>query len=389
MEEGDRPREPADGGEDGAAAGRRPLFSAFNKPKPKAATPAPKPPPRQEAYPPPAPSPAAPPPEPPRQQDAEILSYLKSKVTQLEANLREAQEKGLSFALELKAREEARKESRREMEEFLGAVRQQQAAAEADRQRSAEADKYRERISALEARLLQISETPAGVPPGLESRLSALENSLAAMAAKPAPPDRITPLQLKLEVLEEKCKLLEARPASPGISAELEILRERLEKTENMLLGRLQQSELDLNKLRRDLYTLCELSDQSAADTLTALDQRLRELRDAARYLASAGAAAGAEAYTTVEWLEDYMERNGESAARRAAGAYDLGFIRASIENLEKVFDSAVQELDREASRDAAGALSGLFAGMRRGLENFKSSKQAALKALRKRLGGG
>ena len=103
-----------EGGEEGGL----PLFAIFRA----APAPAPVPAPPPESLKAPAP-PEKPPPPPP--QDREMLDYLKAKINDMEAKLRESQEKGLAFAYELKGREEARKESRREMEEFLAEVKRQ------------------------------------------------------------------------------------------------------------------------------------------------------------------------------------------------------------------------------------------------------------------------
>lgn len=418
-----------DAGEEGAGAGRRPLFSAFKpkpKPPPRPAVAPSKPSPHQETPPAPPPKPTTPPPEPPRQQDAEILGYLKGKVAELESKLRESQEKGLSFAFELKAREEARKESRREMEEFLGAVRQQQASAEADRQRAAEQDRYRERIASLEKALLQLTEKSDKAPePELEQRLAALEQKLEDLAAKPAPPDRYAEIFSKIDLLEEKLRA--SIPAIPPqrLSAELEILRDRLQNAENLLLGRQEQLRKDLEerissqaaaterevletarirfenlvgterdelaRLRKEFRSLRELMQLSAGETLTALDLRLAELKEAVRQLSSAGALSGAEAERTVRWLQDFMEREGESETRKAAGAYDFGYIRASLENLENTLGASLQALERPlhaGEKPGPETLKEVLAEVRKGLENFKAVRAEALRGLRRRLLG-
>ncbi|MEI7482325.1 MAG: hypothetical protein WCK75_08240 [Elusimicrobiota bacterium] len=103
-------------------------------------------------------------PPPPPSQDRELLNYLKHKINELEGKLRESQEKGLAFAYELKGREEARKESRREMTEFLAEVKKQQAESESERAHGLEMEKARARIEALELKIMEFS-APRPEPP--------------------------------------------------------------------------------------------------------------------------------------------------------------------------------------------------------------------------------
>ncbi len=108
--------------------------------------------------------PKRPVPPPPPSQDRELLNYLKQKINEMEGKLRESQEKGLAFAYELKGREEARKESRREMTEFLAEVKKQQAESESERAHGLELEKARARIEALELKLMEFS-APRPEPP--------------------------------------------------------------------------------------------------------------------------------------------------------------------------------------------------------------------------------
>jgi len=108
--------------------------------------------------------PKRPAPPPPPSQDRELLNYLKQKINEMEGKLRESQEKGLAFAYELKGREEARKESRREMTEFLAEVKKQQAESESERAHGLELEKARARIEALELKIMEFS-APRPEPP--------------------------------------------------------------------------------------------------------------------------------------------------------------------------------------------------------------------------------
>ncbi len=119
--------------------------------------------------------PKRPVPPPPPSQDRELLNYLKQKINEMEGKLRESQEKGLAFAYELKGREEARKESRREMTEFLAEVKKQQAESESERAHGLELEKARARIEALELKLMEFSAPRPEPPPPPQPAISVEE----------------------------------------------------------------------------------------------------------------------------------------------------------------------------------------------------------------------
>ena len=122
----------------------------------------------------------------PPAQDREMLEYLKSRVNEMEGTLRESQEKGLAFAYEVKGRDEARKESRREMEEFLAEVKRQQAESEAERSRGLELEKARARIEALELKILEFSKAKAEPPPPPQIPAEEMEKLKASLAEQQA-----------------------------------------------------------------------------------------------------------------------------------------------------------------------------------------------------------
>lgn len=113
-----------------------------------------------------------------RGPEKQMLDYLKVKTAELEEKLRDSQKKAMEFAYELKGREDARKESHREMEEFLAAVKHQQSAAETERLRALELERSRQRIEALEQKLVEISSA------GLLGRIDELARKIEAVFAR-------------------------------------------------------------------------------------------------------------------------------------------------------------------------------------------------------------
>jgi hypothetical protein len=245
-----------------------------------------------------------------------MLDYLKQKINELEKKLIESQEKGLAFAYEVKGREEARKESRREMEEFLAEVKRQQAESEYERSRGLELEKARGRIEALELKIMEFS------------------------APKPEPPV----------------------PPKPEIPAE------------------------EFDRLKAGLKA--ELAAEFGKMALAVEESRSGMVEALKRALQSGGVdAADAEARRLAE----------------AAGPYNLGFITACFDNLERSFCAAAETLVRAgaAARQAAGSPAAEAATARRhaaildaaardmgaALAVFRGVRQEALEPIKKILG--
>lgn len=125
-----------------------------------------------------------------------------SKIEEMEARMKDFQEKFLMGAAQIKNIEESKIGARREIEELLKVVREQQKYSELDRQMHDQLEKAWGRVEDMEKRLMDfygtISKTPpqpapaAEVPPevyklaeaALEERLKPIESALKEIAAK-------------------------------------------------------------------------------------------------------------------------------------------------------------------------------------------------------------
>jgi len=374
----------SDPGEAAAGADEvQPLFSAF-KPKPR---PAPRTPP-VKADPPPAQAKTE------KAQahggDADILEYLKARIGALENKLNDSQEKALSFAFELKGREEARNESRREMEELLATIKHQQAAADTEKLRMVELEQSRARIEALEKKLLEAAARKD--PPDLRSRLDALAARVesfagemkerdakvaayalsvakAEAAARGDPPDpgpRIDALASRVEQVAAESKARDVKAAADAVLAtgklreELrgEILAVVCDKISNIHMDLIRAAEKAvevrigeeralLEQQKAEFQAIANGFGRAASGFSGSLAQRLGELHEAVRLLAGATAAASEEGERTAEWLKALLEEKGRAAAGGASGAYNFGFIQASLDNLEKNFSDALDNISR------------------------------------------
>lgn len=141
------------------------------------------------------------PPAAPAEQTGAGAAVL-SKIAEMEARMKDFQEKFLLGAAQIKNIEESKISARREIEELLKVVREQQKYSELDRQMHDQLEKAWGRVEDMEKRLMDfygtISKTPpqpapaAELPPevyklaeaALEERLKPLESALKEIAAK-------------------------------------------------------------------------------------------------------------------------------------------------------------------------------------------------------------
>jgi hypothetical protein len=408
------------GGTAGAEEEVTPLFAAF-KPKPKPAprpvpAPAPAPAPANTEAPLPAPKPRQEPEKPqasPAMEarlaelekkllekaapapEKEALEYLKAKVGELEAKLRESQEKGLAFAFELKGREESRKESRREMEELLATMKQQQSAGETERLRLEEIGKSRARIEALEKRLLDLA-ADAGTPkqdPAQQERLEALAARLASLeSAVAAQAERFS---ADSKVFEEKSARYMNATAERMRNELVEVLVIKLREFRSMLL---EEAARGMDERMRQIPDRIDKSSSAMAEALAA---RLAELREAAALLSDTAVSASVGGDKAFEWVKETLEKKGRTAVDYAAGAYDIGFIQASLDNLEKSLASALETVSRTSqaaeetalppetrARRGATALAEAMKRLGDALDNFRHMRFEITKKIRKTLTG-
>ncbi|HBE88695.1 MAG TPA: hypothetical protein DDW67_06100 [Elusimicrobia bacterium] len=132
----------------------------------------------------------APPPAPPREAPP-VGSLLLKKIEELEGRLASYQERSAFSASQMKAAEEARISGRREIEDLLKVVREQQKFSEMDRQMHEQLQKSWARAEELEKRLMEIYEkaaAPAPVPPAppppAPPDMDALASAVSGMIAE-------------------------------------------------------------------------------------------------------------------------------------------------------------------------------------------------------------
>ena len=128
-----------------------------------------------------------PPPPPPSPAIPAVIS----KIAEMESRLKEFQEKFLLGASQMKNIEESKISARREIEELLKAVREQQKYSELDRQMHAQLEKAWQRVEEMEKRMLDAYSAAANKP-----------------APPPAPPAPAVPVE---RIVGEVLKAIDAR----------------------------------------------------------------------------------------------------------------------------------------------------------------------------------
>lgn len=147
------------------------------------------------------------PPQAAAQEAPPVSSLLLKKIEELESRLKSYQERNVIPAAQLKAAEEARISGRREIEELLKAVREQQKFSELDRQMHEQLQKSWSRAEELERKLLEIYEVsarPAAAPP---------PSPVVPQAPAPPPPPALDAEALKELVASTVLGRLERRLA--------------------------------------------------------------------------------------------------------------------------------------------------------------------------------
>ena len=235
-----------------------------------------------------------PPPPPPSVAPAVLL-----KMTEMADRLQDFQEKFLLGAAQTKNSEESKISGRREIEELLKAVREQQKYSELDRQMHVQLEKAWSRVEEMEKRMMEVYAAAAKKPPdaapavspeeiaaavlkavdaGLEERLAPLEAALrsAALAAKkPAEPvvPAATPAEISVAVLRAVEARLEERLA-PVEAA----LKNAVVKVEAALKNAVAKVEASPAAVREIEGRVTELS--AAVDArLTGCSSEIRQLR--------------------------------------------------------------------------------------------------------------
>ena len=242
-----------------------------------------------------------------------------SKIIQMEERLKEFQEKFMLGAAQIKNIEESKIGARREIEELLKVVREQQKYTELDRQMHDQLEKAWSRVEAMEKRMMEVysaaakkpaepaipAATPAeiaaavqkAVGAGLEERLAPLEAALrsaAAAARKPAEPavPAATPAEIASAVqkavgagLEERLAPLEAalRSAAAKIEAfpaAARGLEGRVEELSAAVDARLAGLSTEIRQLHIDNFADKERMGDMLAETGKDIVSSVREAFD-------------------------------------------------------------------------------------------------------------
>ncbi len=252
-------------------------------------------------------APANAPPPPPRQQAVEAAFLM--KMGELERRMEEFSRMAMMSASQMKNIEESKISARREIEDLLKAVREQQKYSELDRQMHDQLEKSWTRVEELEKKLMGFysslldsqqkkTEEDSRLSSVLAERLAAIESRLAGQESSMAGLGSVLG-----KALDERLSGLEARLADGGAAAEM-----RRALTE----------ELDRQRERAEA-SLRALSDSVGRDSAAA-SEALRSQAQCQRALFE-------------EFFRDRMESlrtavSSELAAHRQSAAAELSALR-------------------------------------------------------------
>ncbi len=297
-----------------------------------------------ETPPPPQPSPAIP----------EVLS----KITEMEARFGEFQEKFLMGAAQMKNIEESKNGARREIEELLKVVREQQKYTELDRQMHDQLQKAWTRVEELEKRMMDVYVSAAGKPAepaapvfsqekfeselrkavdtGLEARFKGLEDRLLEAAQRQAgAPRTVEAVAVAVAAsLEARFQRLtdEAFKASSERAAWTEALRGAQEELRSEALEAVRQGFSEAGGVFVRHIDAASLEGKDRLDTMARLmAERLDQL-----------GAASRENAVKVETL---------GAQLRAENERSMAELSAAVAGLERNVQAGI----RDAAAEAAG----------------------------------
>ena len=283
----------------------------------------------------------APPPQPPSPAIPAVIS----KIAEMENRFKEFQEKFLLGAAQMKNIEESKISARREIEELLKVVREQQKYSELDRQMHDQLEKAWGRVEELEKRMMEVYAAAAKRP---------------AEAAVPAAP-AATPGKIAAEVM----KAVEA-----GLAARFKALEDKLQEV-----------------AQKEPVPAPRVIDSVAAAVAAALDNRFQLLSEEALKASSERAAwtealRGAEGAVEKEALgairEGFREAGGVFV-RHIDGASQEG--KERIDSLARMLVGHMDEL-AAASRDNSLKTEMLGAALRAEKEKDLSALSAAAAGL-------
>lgn len=290
-------------------------------------------------------------PEPAQLPAAPPAPELIVKMTEIEARFREFQEKYMLGAAQIKNIEESKISARREIEELLKAVREQQKYSELDRQMRDQLEKAWARVEEMEKRLLEVYSAAASRPAAPAPDARAGGPALAALGALG------TDLEDRLKMMEASIKNLGGQAGQ--VSAALLGLDARL----SGLSG-------ELNAKLAAVLSSCgprpaEVLPEFKAELLSAAREILGEINGALARQGNVPAPSGEESLQKV--LKPVNLRLDELAAAQKLQNVRIEALEAGIENGAGTVREALGALRDELGQAVAGRVDGLAADLRRG----------------------
>ncbi|MDO8806606.1 MAG: hypothetical protein Q7R35_19510 [Elusimicrobiota bacterium] len=323
------------------------------------------------------------------------------KMTEMESRLKEFQEKFLFGASQMKNIEESKISARREIEDLLKAVREQQKYSEMDRQLHDQLEKSWKRVEDIEKKLMDFysilmstearrreetaasSVKSASALEGLAARLAGLEQNISALALRPA--EAIVELSTRLAGLDQKISAIAARPAVgiEALAAGLAGLEEKIAALADRPAAAIAGLTAGLAGLEQKTTALADRPAAAIAGlaaSLAGLEQKTTALADrpAAAIAGLAAGFSGLEQKITALALKPAAAIEGLSA-RLAVQDQKISSLVARPEiaesHLKFLRDQAALFMKKTAAYSAASqeaASRGFHALMRVSAESFK-----------------
>ena len=281
------------------------------------------------------------------------------KITEMENRFKDFQEKFLLGAAQMKNIEESKISARREIEELLKVVREQQKYTELDRQMHDQLEKAWARVEEMDKRLMEVYAAAAKKPAEPSApAVSAAEISAAVLAAVDARlTERLAPLETMLKSASSKpeaAPAVSAAEIAAAVQATVDSrLTERLSPFEAMLKSASSKLEAAPAAARRVEGRVEELS----ADVETRLSDFSYEI---IRQLHSETFAAKERMEELLAEVRKDVLSSVREAVTEGSGAF-LRHVDAAALDGREMIDALgklmVGHLDELSARGAAGAL--------------------------------
>ncbi len=356
----------------------------------------------------------APTPQPPSPAIPDVIS----KITEMETRFREFQEKFLMGAAQMKNIEESKISARREIEELLKVVREQQKYTELDRQMHDQLQKSWARVEELEKRMMEVyisASKKADAPPapvfsqeklvaglrkavdaGLEVRIKALEDKLLEatqrQAASPRAVEAVTAavaasLEARFNLLAEEA----SKVSSEREPVWSEAFRGAKEEFRKEALEAVRQGFSEAGGVFERHLTTALLEGRDRLDTMARLlAERLGQLDTASRENVAKVETLVAQLCTengsVMTWLSDALaglERNVQAGIREAA----ISATQQNRTELRRIHEACSLSVSNAAMlgradkilSDIDGRIEAMLAGVRKFIKNLEPVKLDSL----------